>query len=119
MWGCDSQSDCLPPTYCAYCHSCGPWANNCMVRKFTPCKAHLGFCRWNEQCCSGKCGRRGWFTGVCLPVYRGGSGPITKEVNGEGEDVVGEGKEVLNGVDENREGKDGKNEDGMNKDVVE
>ena len=85
-WGCDDQSDCLAPTYCAHCFSCGKFANNCMNTRYRPCGAHLAFCMWNEQCCSGICRRKGHFK-LCLPRYRGDS----REVDGEDEAEGGDG----------------------------
>lgn len=92
-WGCDDAGDCLPHTYCAHCFACGKFANNCMNTKFRPCGKHLAYCKWNEQCCSGICGRRGWFgVGACLPLYRDGS--TTKEVDGNGGNGTETGKDV-------------------------
>lgn len=81
-WGCDDHGDCLAPTYCAHCFSCGKFANNCMNSRHRPCAAHLASCTWNEQCCSGICGHKGHFK-LCLPRYRGGS----RKMDGEDEVV--------------------------------
>lgn len=87
IWGCNDNTDCLAPTYCTYCHPCGNFATNCMINWHRPCGRHLAFCKWNEQCCSGICGKLK-SARRCLPRYRDGrdADAVGKEV-GETEET--------------------------------
>ncbi|KAJ5739905.1 hypothetical protein N7533_012689 [Penicillium manginii] len=64
--GCDSDSDCRDAHKCEHWKHDGPSYKYCMVARHKECRAHLEFCRNDNECCSGRCESKGKWK-LCQP----------------------------------------------------